>query len=65
MQRQRHYWTVIIPYVENAPTKWHPTESTGPFSALSRGNFRAKWMAHKWAQTHLAGKPYSLKKFYV
>lgn len=53
----RRYWTVVIPYSEY-PTKWHPTDRSGPFSVLTRGAFGTETEAHAWAKKHLEGQPY-------
>lgn len=56
------YYTIIVPYVSpKHATKWHPTESWGPFSKLCRGNFPDEDKAIEWAQTHLNGTPYTIK----
>jgi len=54
------YYTVLIPF-SDAPTEWHPTESTGPFATLTRGSFKTAAEAHGWAASHLAGQSYSVK----
>ena len=56
------YWTVRIPW-SDAPTGWHPTDRTGPFAVLTRGAFATKREAHEWARTHLAGQPYTVKRW--
>ena len=58
-----YYYSVIVPYVQHGATEWHPTESTGPFSKLSRGAFRTRAEAVTWAKSHLRRHPYSIKKF--
>lgn len=54
------YYTVIVPWSDR-PTKWHPTESRGPFSQLSRGIFKTEEDACDWATLHLGGQPYFVK----
>ncbi len=55
------YYTVVIPYAPpERATQWHPTESTGPFSTLTRGAFKTKAEAHAWAKKHLGGTSYSV-----
>lgn len=64
-QRERaqlYYYSVLIPYVATGATQWHPTEPTGPFRTLSRGAFDTRKEAEDWADRHLNGKPYSVKK---
>ena len=58
----RRYWTVVIPYSKR-PTKWHPTEKTGPFSTLTRGAFPSPQQAEDWARRNLAGQPYRIEKY--
>jgi hypothetical protein len=55
------YWTVVIPYVAEGATEWHPTTPTGPFATLSRGAFRRITDAIVWAVTKLRGAPYTLR----
>jgi hypothetical protein len=59
------YHAVVIPYAESGATEWHPTESTGPFSTLTRGAFASKAEADRWAQANLAGLPYSVREYPV
>lgn len=40
---------LILAYTTKHATEWHPTESEGPFSVLSRGNFASEGEAHEWA----------------
>lgn len=54
------YFSVLIPW-SDAPTRWHPTEKTGPFSELSRGVFPTPTAARRWADANLAGQPYRLQ----
>lgn len=56
----RPYHTVVIPWSDK-PTEWHPTEPTGDFATLTRGNFATEGEANAWAERHLGGQPYSLK----
>jgi hypothetical protein len=44
-------YTVLIPYESDLRfrTKWHPTESKGPFKVLSRGVFPSRGTAREWA----------------
>lgn len=57
------YWTVIIPYVGlTRGTKWHPTEGEGPFSTLSRGAFDTEAQALAWAEEHLPGHSFTLRR---
>lgn len=58
----RRYWTVVIPY-STRPTKWHPTERTGPFSTLTRGAFPSPEQAEAWAQKNLGGQPYRVERY--
>lgn len=55
------YFTVQIPFSKK-PTKWHPTDSSGPFSILTRGAFKSEKAASAWADEHLDGQPYTVKK---
>lgn len=55
------YYTVLIPW-SDSPTKWHPTDRTGPFAVLSRGAFSCESEAHEWARETLEGQPYELKR---
>lgn len=57
------YFTLIIPFAprEHA-TEWHPTEEGGTFDPLTRGVFPDQGMAILWAQEHLNGTPYSIRK---
>lgn len=57
----RRYWTVVIPYSER-PTKWHPTERSGPLSVLTRGAFGTEQEAHAWAKKHLQGQSYRVEE---
>lgn len=54
------YFTVLIPW-SDTPTRFHPTEKTGPFSELVRGSFPTPTAARRWADEHLGGQPYSLR----
>jgi hypothetical protein len=54
------YYTVLIPYIATGATEWHPTESTGPFSQLSRGAFPTMGAACVWADMHLGGTTYKV-----
>lgn len=60
------HYTIRIPYAENEsgypPTPWHPTDRTGPFSSLLRGDFSMVQDAYRWARENLAGYPYSIKE---
>lgn len=56
------YFTIVIPYVPaEFATMWHPTEDTGPFAKLTRGNFKTVGEAITWAQKKLNGTPYEIK----
>lgn len=55
-----HYYTVCIPYSAR-PTVWHPTDSVGPFSVLTRGAFASRVDAEKWATDNLNGQAYTIK----
>jgi hypothetical protein len=67
----RSYWTLVIPYAGEKKTIWHPTEASGPFSTITRGNFPTKAAAREWAKENLIlregdkviGFPYTLKQF--
>ncbi len=59
---QLYYYTVLIPYAASGATQWHPDTPTGPFSTLSRGAFNTRAQADEWAERHLNGKPYSVRK---
>lgn len=62
-RRGKHsYWTVHIPYAGQGATQWHPTDSAGPFSTLSRGAFRSRKKAREWAEPRLGGLPYEPKR---
>lgn len=55
------YYTVCIPWV--APeirTMWHPTDSEGLLSTLTRGCFDTPKMAYEWAKENLNGTPYTI-----
>jgi len=53
------YFTVKIPWSAR-PTKWHPTESSGPFATLTRGSFPTKGAARAWARRHLRGQRFQV-----
>jgi hypothetical protein len=53
-------FSVRIPYTYLDPTKWHPTEETGPFSVLMRGSFKTRAEAAKWVATNIPGHDYSI-----
>ena len=56
------YYTIEIPYVDpRFATEWHPTTSEGPFSTLTRGNFKSQNAAIEWAKAKLNGTPYTVK----
>jgi hypothetical protein len=55
-----HYFTVSIPYAGLGASQWHPTDSTGPWSTLTRGAFETIAEAHEWAKDHLNGHPYEV-----
>lgn len=56
------YFTLVIPYVAlSVRTEWHPTEPTGPFKTLTRGNFKTELEAIEWAQKKLNGTPYTVQ----
>ena len=61
LEEASSYYTVRIPF-SNKPTQWHPTTSSGPFSVLTRGAFKSVKEAEAWADKHLKGQPYSVKK---
>lgn len=54
------YFTVVLKFTSDSPTRWHPTQSVGPFSVLSRGSFRSEDMAHAWAEKHVPGHSYEV-----
>lgn len=54
------YFSVLIPW-SDMPTRWHPTERTGPFAELSRGCFPTPTAARSWADAQLGGQPYKLQ----
>ena len=62
MRRNARYWSVVIPW-SDSPTRWHPTEPTGPFATLTRGSFQTEEEAHRWAAEHLEGQPYSVRQY--
>ncbi len=48
------YWTVEIPYqAEHTSNPWMPTNSSGPFSVLTRGAFLTNKEAVDWAELNL------------
>ena len=55
-------FTVRIPYSTN-PTKWHPTETEGPFSALTRGAWDTVHEAREWAEENIPGFDYQVMEF--
>lgn len=55
------YYTVLIPWSDK-PTRWHPTEKTGPFAVLSRGSFSCESEAADWAREILEGQPFTVKR---
>lgn len=57
------YFTVVIPYAEGIPSRYHPTDRTGPFSTLTRGAFQCVSDAYRWAHMHLNGAPYKVRMF--
>ena len=55
------YFTIRIPFVPyRLATEWHPTEATGGFSVLTRGNFKTVEAAVAWGKEKLGGCPYSV-----
>ncbi len=57
------YFTIVIPYVPPAfQTEWHPDCPTGPFSTLTRGNFKTVEEAINWGAAKLRGTPYSIRE---
>lgn len=63
-QFNRGYFSVLLPYTDDTPTVWHPTEAAGPFRVLSRGAFRTRVLAHRWARRHLQPfHPYRLRHY--
>lgn len=54
------YFSVLVPW-SDAPTKWHPTSKSGPFSVLTRGAFSTEDAAHAWAKNNLEGHPYEVR----
>lgn len=63
MIADKPYWSIILGYVPNG-TKWHPTESTGPFAVLSRGCFRSTAAADAWAAANIPGHSYTLRVYW-
>ncbi len=53
---KRTAFHVSIPFARRGTTEWHPTERTGPFSTLARGEFDTQSQAHAWARKHLGKK---------
>jgi hypothetical protein len=55
------YFTILVPFVPyKLATEWHPTESTGAFKVLTRGNFKTIEDAIAWGKAKLEGTPYSI-----
>ena len=55
------YFTILVPFVgRKHRTEWHPTDDTGPFSTLTRGNFKSIDDAIAWGQAKLNGTPYTI-----
>ncbi len=55
------HYTVHIPWSET-PTKWHPTEHSGPFSVLQRGAFATRALAEEWAREKLGDTLYYVRR---
>lgn len=59
--KMKPYYTLLVPFVPyKLATEWHPTEDTGPFKVLSRGNFKTVEDAIAWGKEKLDGTPYSV-----
>ena len=58
------YFSVLLPFMKKDATVWHPTESTGRFSTLSRGAFSSEKDAHAWAESNgIKPETYSIKTY--
>lgn len=57
----RYYYTVSIPYTSHR-NEWTPTSPTGPFSTLQRGSFQRVEQAHAWADKHIPGRRYGIRR---
>jgi hypothetical protein len=55
------YYTVHIPWSDK-PTKWHPTEHSGPFSVLQRGAFATRELAETWARKELGDTVFYVRR---
>jgi hypothetical protein len=74
-RKRKYYYSLAVPATlpvtwqpelgrsTHGPSKWHPTETTGPFAVLSRGAFPSKWEAEAWAQEELQGAPASMRRY--
>lgn len=58
------YYTIRVPFLPYPieTTKWHPTDSSGPFSVLTRGVFATLAEAVAWGRANLNGTPYSIDR---
>lgn len=56
-------YTCVVPWVPDAfRTEWHPTEATGSFKRLQRGDFASVDEAITWGKSHLGGTPYEVRE---
>jgi len=59
----RGRWSVIVPFVEEGRTEWHPADRAGPFAKLVRGSWVRVTDAIKWAWENIPGSPYELRYY--
>lgn len=56
-------FSVIVPWVPREfQTQWHPTQQTGPFARLVRGEFKTFSGAVEWASRNLGRGPYEIRE---
>lgn len=61
MSTGKYYYTVSIPYTSYR-NEWTPTTATGPFSDIQRGAFQRVEQAHEWADKHIPGRRYGIRR---
>lgn len=55
------YYTVVIPFSAHGATQWHPRESRGPWSRITRGVFEYRSLALAWARQNLGTTKFTIK----
>lgn len=61
MSALKLYFTLSIPYTDQR-NEWTPPSATGPFRTLQRGCFKRPEDAHAWADKHIPGRRYGIKR---